>query len=231
MFSGEPEDLQQDNLKRWLTRSKKYVVRLGLNYDFSAVADYYGAYTEGKAIHGYQMQDREAENLGLVQLKNRFQQLFEASTNTDDTYHKWQNVRRTAGGQPAHIMKVAGELADLKGPLPAGSITDYAQKPRFLDAIDSRLCRSLEPKLRLQDPRDQIVALAERYNAMMYRTSAYKGSEKGQASSGRPQTPNKENTYSKLSAMSTPRNRGKGKVLAKKRTSMESNIPCNGEMD
>ena len=69
------------------------------------------------------------EDLTLAQLTKRFQQLFEASTNTDDTYHKWQNIRQRAGGQLARIAKIAGEPADLKGSLPAGSISDYAQEP------------------------------------------------------------------------------------------------------
>jgi len=88
------------------------------------VADYYGIYTEGKANNAFQTLDTEAENLTLPQLTHLFKQLFEASTNTDDTYHKWQNVRQTAGGQPARITKIDGELAHLKGSLPAGSISD-----------------------------------------------------------------------------------------------------------
>ena len=97
------------------------------------------------------MLDREVEDLTLAQLTQRLQQLFEGSTNTDDIYHKWQNIRQTAGGPPARITKIAGELADLKGSHPAGSISNYAQKPRFLDAIDSRLRRNVEPQLRPAD--------------------------------------------------------------------------------
>jgi len=124
MFSGEGEDLKPDRLKRWLRTVKKHLVRSGLNDDSPGVADYYGAYTDGKANNAYQTLDREVEDLTLAKLTQRFQQLFEASTNTDDTYHKWQNIRQTAGGQPARITKIAGELADLKGSLPAGSISD-----------------------------------------------------------------------------------------------------------
>jgi len=136
------------------------------------VADYYGFYTEGKANNAFKFQtlDTEEEILTVPQLTYRFQQLFEASTNTDDTYHRWQNVRQTAGGQSARITKIARELADLKGSLPAGSISDYAQNPRFLDTMDSRLCRNIEPQLRPEDTRDQMVAVAERYDANMYRT-------------------------------------------------------------
>jgi len=34
------------------------------------------------------MLDREVDELSLVQLIQRLQHLFEASTNTDDTYHE-----------------------------------------------------------------------------------------------------------------------------------------------
>jgi len=92
------------------------------------VADYYDFYTKGKANNAFQTLEREEENLTLAELTQRFQQLFEASTNTNDTCHKGQNVRQTAGGQPAHITRIAGELADHKGSLQAASISDYAQK-------------------------------------------------------------------------------------------------------
>jgi len=195
------------------------------------VADYYGAYTDGKANNSYYTLDREVEDLTLAQLTKRLQQLFEASTNTDDTYHKWQNVRQRVGGQPARITKIAGELADLKGCLPAGSISDYAQKQRFLDAMDSRLRRNVEPQLRPEDTWKQMVAVAERYDATMYRTGGYKGSNRSQASSSKPHTSKKENTYRKPSTTSTPRNTGKGKAPAKKRTNTKSNKPTKAEMD
>jgi len=167
-FSSAGEDLKPDKLKRWLRTVKKYLARSGLNDDSPEVADYYGFYREGKANKAFQTIDTEEENLTLPQRTHRFQQLFEASTNSNDTYHQWQNVRQIAGGQPARLTKIAGELADLKGSLANGSISDYAQKQRFLDAMDSRLRRNVEPQLRPEDTWDQVVAVAERYDATMY---------------------------------------------------------------
>jgi len=157
--------------------------------------------------------------------------LFEASTNTDDTYHKWQNNCHTAGGQPARITKIAGELADVKGSLPAGSISDYAQKQRFLVAMDSRLRRNVEPHLTPEDTWDQMVAVAERNDATMYRTGGYKGSDRSRASSNKTPTPKKESTYRKPSTTPTPRSTGKGKAPAKKRTYTKSNKQSKAEMD
>jgi len=160
----------------------------------------------------FQTRDIEEENLTLPQLTHRFQPLFEAFTNTDDTDHKWQNVSQTAGGQPALITKIAGELADLKASLPNGSISDYAQKQRFLDAMESTLGRNVEPQLRAEDTWDQMVAVAERYDATMYRTGGYKGSDCSQPFSSKAHTPKKERTYRKHSTTSTPRSTGKGKA-------------------
>jgi len=231
MFRGEGEDLKPDKLKRWRRTVKKHLARSGLNDNPTGVGDYDGAYTDGKANNLYQTPDREVDDLTLAQLTQRLEQLFEASTNTDDTYHKWQNIRQTAGGQPARITKIAGELPDLKGSLPAGSISENAQRERFLDNIDSRLRRNVEPQLRPEDTRDQKVAVAERYDATMYRTGGYKGSDTSLASNSKPHTPKKENTYHKLSTRSTPRNTGKGMAPAKKSTYTKSNKPCKAEMD
>ena len=141
------------------------------------------------------MLDDEHENFMLDQLKAHFRQLFEASTNIDDTYHKWQNIHKTSGGQPACITKImiAGELGDLKGSLPRGSISDYTQKQQFLDAMESRLRRNVEPQLRPEDTWEQMVAVAQRYDATMYRTGSYK--ESSQASSRKPSKVKQENTY------------------------------------
>jgi len=96
--------------------------------------------------------------------------------------------------------------------------------------MDCRLHRNVEPQLRPEDTWDQMVPVAKRYDATMYRTGGYKGSVRSQASSSKTHTPKKENTYRKPSRTSTPRNTGKGKAPAKKRTSTKSNKPSKAEM-
>jgi len=88
IFSSEGEALKPDKLKQWLRKVKTDQARSGLNDDSPGVVDYYGFYTEGKANNPFQTLDTEEENLTLLQLTHHFQQLFEASTNTDDTYNK-----------------------------------------------------------------------------------------------------------------------------------------------
>ena len=75
------------------------------------------------------------------------------------------------------------------------------------------------------------MAVAERYDATMYRTGSYKGSDRSQASSSETYTPKKENTYRKPPTTSTPRSTGKGKAAAKKRTYTKSNKPSKAEID
>jgi len=76
-----------------------------------------------------------------------------------------------------------------------------------------------------------MVAVPERYDPTMNRTGGYKGSDRSEASSSKDHTPKKENTYRKPSTTSTPRNTGKGKAPAKKRTYTKSNKPSKAEMD
>ena len=120
---------------------------------------------------------------------------------------------------------------DRKGCLPVGSISDYAQNQRFLDPMDSRLWRNVEHQFRPKDTWDQIVAVAECYDATMYRTGGYEGSDGSQASSSKTHTPKKDHTYRKPSTTSTRRTTGKGKLPAKKRTYTKSNKPSKAEMD
>ena len=171
----------------------KTLSKSGITDDTPDMTDWYDMYTEGAAQSAFQTLDDEFDNLTLDQFKARFKQLFEASTNTNDTYHKWQNIRQTSGGQPTRITKIAGELADLNGSLPRGSISDYTHRQRFLDAMDSRLGSNVEPQLRPEDTWDQMVAVAERYDATMYRTGGYR--ERSQASSSKPSKIKQENTY------------------------------------
>ena len=141
MFSGEGDDLKPDRLKRWFWEVKKYLSKHDVDDDRENVVDYYGAFTEDRAHNAYLtlLDEYDEASPTLEQFKTRFKQLFEGSTNTDDLYQKWQNVQQTTRGNPACISKIAGELADLKGALPRDSISDYAQRQRFLDAMDPRL--------------------------------------------------------------------------------------------
>jgi len=97
--------------------------------------------------------------------------------------------------------------------------------------MNSRLRHNIEPQLRPEATWDQMVAIAERYDATMYRTGGYKGSDRSQGASSKPHTPKKDNTYGKPSTTSMARNTGKGKALAKKRTNTKSNKPSKVEMD
>ena len=166
----------------------------------------------------------------LEQFKTRFKQLFEASTNTDDLYQKWQKVQQTTGGNPPHISKIAGELADLKGALPLDSISDYAQRQRFLDAMDPRLRQNVKPQFREDDNWDKIVQLSERYDATIYKTGAYKGKGRGQNTCNRTQTPKIQFNNDVINR--TPaKGKGKGKAPAKRKATPKNQKPSKAEMN
>ena len=135
------------------------------------IVDWYGCLTEGRAEGAFLkfMKDREQPPT-LEEFVNKFKQLFESSTNTDDWYRKWQKVYQNSGRKPGHITKVVGDLQDIKAALHDKAITDYAYQQRFLDAMDTKLCRNVEPQIRPTDTMNDIIALAERFDATMYRT-------------------------------------------------------------
>jgi len=60
--------------------------------------------------------------------------------------------------------------------------------------MDLRLRRNIEPQLRPEDTWDQMVAVAELYDATMYKTGGYKGRDRSQASSSKTHTRKNEST-------------------------------------
>jgi len=96
--------------------------------------------------------------------------------------------------------------------------------------MDSTLRRNVERQLRPEDTGDQMVAVAERYDATMYRTGGYKGSNRSHASGSKPHIPKNENTNRKPSITSMYRNTGKEKSPAKKRTYTKSHKPSKAVM-
>ena len=96
--------------------------------------------------------------------------------------------------------------------------------------MDSRLCRNVESQLKPEDTWDQMGAVAESYEATMYKTGGYKDSNRRQASSSKPHTPEKENSYGKPCTILGPRNTGKGNALVKKRADTKSNKASNDVM-
>ena len=92
--------------------------------------------------------------------------------------------------------------------------------------MDSRLRRNVEPQLRPEDTWDRMVAVAEQYDATMYRTRGYK--ERSHASSSKPSKIKQENTYRKTSPS---KNTSNGKAPAKKKTYTKTKKPSKAEID
>ena len=92
--------------------------------------------------------------------------------------------------------------------------------------MDTRLRQSVEPQLRPEDTWDQMVAVAERYDATIYRTGGYKNRSQGPSS--KPNQPKQENTYRKPSP---PKSTGKSKAPAKKKAYTKTKKPSKAEID
>ena len=232
-FSGEGDDLKPDKLKRWFREVKKYLSKHDVNdVREEDVVDYYGAFIEERAHNAYLilLDEYDQESSTLEQFKTRFQQPFEASTNANDHYQKWQNVQQTTGGNPARISKMVGELADLKGAHPWDSISEYGRRQRFLDPMDPRLPQKVEPQIREADTWDHIVQLAERYDATMYKAGAYKGKGGNQNTGNRTQAL-KGQFNNNVTNRTLAKGKGKGKAPAKRKPAQKNQKATKAEMD
>ena len=209
-----------------------YLSKHDVKDDKEDVVDYNGACTEERAHNAYLTLLDEYDEVSptLEQFKIRFKQLFEVSTNTDDLYRKWQKVQQTTGGNPARISKIAGELADLKGALPRDSISDYAQRQRCLNAMDPRLRQNVKPQIREADTWDHIVQLAERYDATMDKTGAYRGEGGNQNTGNWTQAP-KRQLNNDVTNRTQAKGKGKGKAPAKRKPAQKNHKPTKAEMD
>ena len=163
IFTGEGEDLKPNRLNRWYREVKLYLKTFDINDDHDEVVEYYEAYTEKQAKDAYMtlLDEQEPDQPTLVEFKARFKQLFQTSTNTDDLYQQWQWISQTVNGRTIKISQIAADLDMLRSHLPKGHIIDFAQKQRFLAAMDIRLRRRVEPHIEEGDTWMEIVGLAE----------------------------------------------------------------------
>src|SRR5437588_4791537 len=177
MFSGEGDDLKPDVLGRWFREVKGYFRRYNMNDTTPNIALWYGDYTTGRAKDAIMAlineHDEREEELPLTTLKKQITTLFQASTNKDDLWLQWQKVNQTTNGKTKRITAIATELEIIKSCLPTSSVTSFAQRQCFLDAMDNRLRRVVEPQLRDGDTWLTMVETAERYDATLFKTGAY----------------------------------------------------------
>jgi len=229
-FSGEGDDIKSDKLKRWLLPVEQYLSRHRMTEaNTPDIVDWYGGLTESRAEGAFLTFMKEGEQPPtLGEFINKFKQLFESSTNTDDLYWKWQKVHQNSGGKPGRITKVVGDLEDIKAAVPDGAIREYAYQQRFLNAKNTILRRNVEPQIRPTDTMNDIIALAEQFDATMYNTGAYKSTGGSSSSSSKPHKPKNTSTYRKPAAV---KSEYKGKAPAKKKTYTKNQKPSKGEMD
>ena len=96
--------------------------------------------------------------------------------------------------------------------------------------MDPRLHQNVEPQIREDDNWDKMVQLAERYDATMYKTGAYKGKGGGQNTSNRTETPKKQFNNDVTNRIPV-KGKGKGKAPANRKTTTKNQKPSKAEMD
>src|SRR3978361_1223819 len=77
----------------------------------------------------------------------------------------------------------------LRASLPPGTISDFAMKQRFLDCMDIRLRRAVQPHILPAHKLDEILTLAEKHDASHHPTGVYRHSNGKQPSSNATSAP------------------------------------------
>src|SRR5436853_5011085 len=119
--------------------------------------------------------------------------LFQTLMNKDDLWLQWQKVYQTTNRKTKRITAIATELEMIKFHLPTSSVTSFAQRQCLLDAMDNRLRRVVEPKLRDGDTWLTMVETAERYNATFFKTGVYSRSDNNGSKQHKPSTSKAKN--------------------------------------
>ena len=96
--------------------------------------------------------------------------------------------------------------------------------------MDLRLRQNVEPQIRETDTWDHIVQPAERYDATMYKTGAYRGKGGNQNTSNRTQAP-KRQFNNDVTNWTPAKGKGKAKAPAKRKPAQENQKPTKAEMD
>jgi len=94
--------------------------------------------------------------------------------------------------------------------------------------MDTKLRPNVEPQIRPTDTMNDIIALAERFDATMYNTGTYKSTGGSSNSGSKPYKPKNTSTYRKPA---TIKSEFKGKAPAKKKTYTKNKKSSKAEMD
>src|SRR3979409_1012840 len=110
----------------------------------------------------------------VAALKKCFETYFLPSTSIDDLWHKWGSIKQTQDGKVTPITETVIKLKNLRSSLPPGTISDFAIKQRFLDCMDIRPRRAVQPLILTLHKLDEILTLAEKHDANNHSTGVYK---------------------------------------------------------
>ena len=96
--------------------------------------------------------------------------------------------------------------------------------------MDPRVRPNVEPQIRETDTWDHIVQLAERYDATMHKTGAYRGKGGNQNTSNRMQAP-KRQFNNDVTNRTPAKGQGKGKASAKRKPTKKNQKSTKAEID
>src|SRR4051794_14893600 len=115
------------------------------------------------------------------QFKKAIQKAFIPSTSDDILQAKWESLSQLKDGKTHPITNVAAELQNLA--LQPLEISNFTMKQRLFGAMTPELRSRVQPQIKETDKWDDIVTLAEKFNAAMFQAKKLSASSSGSSSS------------------------------------------------
>jgi hypothetical protein len=191
MYSGEGKDRDPLRINSWFRAVGNYIKSFNITDSDPDALQYYGAYCKDSAADQFEIfcSDTENDTKTVPGLKKCFETYFLPSTSIDDLWHKWESIKQTQDGKVTPITETVIKLKNLRASLPPGTISDFAMKQRFLDCMDIRLRRVVQPHILPAQKLDEILTLAEKHDASNHATGVYKHNQGKQPSSNATSVP------------------------------------------
>ena len=179
-YSGQGDDRTLANLLDWIDGLENYIlVNKGtVEKDGLLTASCY--LSKAAKIWYRAWKSKNAQGT-YDQFKKAIQKAFIPSTSDDILQAKWESLSQLKDGKTRPITNVAAELQNLALQLP--EISDFTMKQRLFGAMTPELRSRVQPQIKETDKWDDIVTLAERFDAAMFQAKKLSTSSSGSSPS------------------------------------------------
>jgi hypothetical protein len=152
-----------------------YLNLSGVRPNDAGSGNYWILYTTGRALEAANQSLRSrGDDITRDQLVSDLRKLFQTSRQQDNVYERFNNVQQVQHGKVRRITEVIVDLRMYQGRLGEGTISNYAFIQKLFSCMHTELRRQVEIQYSATDDLDEIIEAAERIDAVLRETGAYK---------------------------------------------------------